>query len=342
MKSLFIKTMTYSLLLLLFASCKKDETKTVAGNGTAPVLTASQNNLVLSADHAAQTATVLNWSASSFGYSADIAYAVQIDSAGKNFKAPKEVALAGLLTKTFTVAEINDLANQLGLTSGVAGKVEVRVKASISDKYTPAYSNVLALTVTPYLVVINYPSLYVPGSYQGWDPKSAAKISSVNDDKAYEGYVNFPDATTDFKFTSQGDWNGINYGTSTPGILNAGGGDNLHVDGAGYYRIKADTKALTYSLTKTVWAVIGSATGSWDNETLMTYDATAKVWTITKALTAGEFKFRANGSYDINFGDDKGKPKYGGDNIKVAADGNYKITLNLSVPGNYAYSVTKL
>lgn len=347
MKSLYIKTMTYSLFLLLFMSCKKDETKTVAGTGTAPVLTATQNNLILSAANETQVATVLNWTASSFGYSADVAYAVQIDSAGKNFKAPKEVALAGLLTKSFTVAEINDLVNQLGLTSGAAGKVDVRIKASISDKYAPAYSNVFSLIVTPYLVVINYPSLFVIGSYQGWTENSttSAKVSSVADDKNYEGYVNFPSANTEFKFTSVNNFGGVNYGSSATGTLNQGGGDNIKVTDAGYYLLKADTKALTYSAVKTAWAVIGSATGSWDNETPMTYDVTGKVWTITKSLTAGELKFRANGSYDINFGDNKpanGKPKYGGDNIKVAADGNYKITLNLSVPGNYSYSITKL
>jgi hypothetical protein len=344
MKSLYIKTMTYSLLMLLFVSCKKDETKIVAGNGTAPVLTATQSTLVLDSANAKKDAVVFNWTTSSFNYSAGVSYAVQIDVAGNNFSGPKEVALNTTLTKTFTVAEINNLVNQLGLTPGVAGKIEVRAKASIGNTFTPAYSNVLTVTVTPYQIIIDYPSLYVAGSYQGWDPKSASKISSVADNKAYEGYINFPDATTDFKFTSQGDWNGINYGTSAPGTLNAGGGDNIHMDGAGYYLIKADTKALTYSLTKTVWAVIGDATGSSATETPMTYDVAKKVWTVTKALSPGSFKFRANGSNDINFGDSKpasGKPVYGGENIPVTVAGNYKITLNLSIAGNYTYNVIK-
>ncbi|RAJ30499.1 SusE domain-containing protein [Pedobacter cryoconitis] len=344
MKSLFIKSMTYSLFLLLFVSCKKDETKIVAGNGTAPVLTATQSTLVLDSANAKKTAVVFNWTASSFNYNAGISYAIQLDVAGNNFSGPKEVALNTALTKTFTVEEINSLINQLGLTPGTPGKIEVRAKASIGDAFSPAYSNVMALTVTPYQIIIDYPSLYVPGSYQGWDFKTAAKISSVNDNKVYEGYINFPDASTDFKFTSQANWNGINYGTSSPGTLNAGGGDNLHTDGAGYYLVKADTKALTYSLTKTVWAVIGTATGSTAAETPMTYDVASKVWTVTKSLAAGSFKFRANGTDAINFGDSKpasGKPVYGGADIPVAAAGNYKIILNLGTPGNYTYSVIK-
>lgn len=332
------------MFVLLFASCKKDGTQTVASNGTPSVLSSTQTTLVLTAANAAQTATVFNWTASSFGYSAGVSYSLQIDTAGDNFKTPKEVALGPLLTQSYTVADLNALLIQLGVKAGKASKVEVRTKASISDKFTPAYSNVVTLTVTPYQIVVVYPSLYVPGSYQGWTPATAAKISSVANDQKYEGYVNFPDASTDFKFTSDPDFSHINYGTSSPGTLNAGGGENLNVTGAGYYLLKADTKALTYSVTKTVWAVIGDATGSWDNETPMTYDVTNKVWTVTKALVAGSLKFRANGNYDINFGINKavdGGLTYGGDNIPVAAGGNYKITLNLSSPGVYTYSLTK-
>lgn len=330
------------MLLLLFASCKKDENKVVAGNGTASVLTASQTSLVLTAANAAQTATIFNWSASSFGYDAGVSYSLQIDTAGDNFKTPKEVALGPLLTKTFTVGDLNDLLNQLGVKTGKLSNIEARVKASIADKYAPAYSNVVTLAVNPYLVAIVYPSLYVPGSYQGWTPATAAKIASVANDQKYEGYVNFPDASTEFKFTSDPDFNHTNYGSTSAGVLNNGGGDNLKASGAGYYLLKADTKALTYSATKTTWAVMGDATGSVD--AALSYDATAQVWTVTKTLVAGSLKFRANGTDAINLGDTtpaSGKLVSGGKAISVAA-GNYQITLNLSSPGNYTYSLTKI
>lgn len=333
------------MFVLLFASCKKDGTQTVAGNGTAPVLSATQSTLVLTAANAAQVATVFNWTASSFGYSAGISYTLQVDTVGDNFKAPKEIAVGPALTQSYTVADLNTLLIQMGVQPGKSTNIQVRTKASIADKYAPAYSNVLSIAVTPYLVAIVYPSLYVPGSYQGWTPATASKITSLASDQKYEGYVNFPDVSTDFKFTSDPDFTHTNYGNgATPGTLNPTGPDNLNVTGAGYYLLKADTKALTYSATKTVWAVIGDATGSWDNETAMTYDPVNKVWTVTKVLVAGALKFRANGNYDINFGANKlgdGGLAYGGDNIPVAVGGNYKITLNLSNPAGYRYSLTK-
>jgi hypothetical protein len=344
MKSLYYKITAFSIFVLMFASCKKDETKVVAGVGTAPVLTATKNALVLTKADSAGTATVFNWTKSSFGYNAAVTYTLQMDLAGNNFKAPVEVDLEAGLTKSYNVYELNSALVLLGLKPGVAGQVEVRTKATINDTYAPAYSNVLSVTATTFLVEINYPSLWVPGGYQGWVPATAAKVSSVANDGVYEGYAYFPDATTEFKFTSAPDFTHINYGTSAAGTLNAGGGDNLKVTGAGYYLLKANTKLLTYSAVKTSWAVIGNATGSWDVETPMTFDVANKVWTITKALTAGELKFRANNAYDINFGSNTpadGKLVYNGSNIPVATAGNYKITMNVSVPGNYTYSIVK-
>jgi uncharacterized protein involved in high-affinity Fe2+ transport len=54
-------------------------------------------------------------------------------------------------------------------------------------------------------------------------------------------------------------------------------------------------------------------------------------------------KFRANNAWDYNLGDTgaNGTMEYGGDNIKVPSAGNYTITLDLSSPRNYKYSLTK-
>jgi len=344
MKSLYIKTLSYSMLILLFMSCKKDETKTVAGTGTAPAITATTNTLVLKMADSAAMATVFNWTASSFGYNAGISYTLQMDLAGNNFSKATEIALSNGLTRSFSVYELNSMMAIIGAKVDVPNQIEVRTMATISSNYAPAYSNVLPLTVTPFYVEVVYPALWIPGSYQAWTPDRAPKIVSVANDKSYEGYLYFPDANTEFKINIAPDWNHTNYGTSSSGTLNPTGGDNLKAAAAGYYLLKANTATLTYSITKTTFGVLGSATGSATTDTPMSYDPVTKVWKVTKALVAGDLKFRANGTDAISYGSNTpadGKLKLNGVNIPVTEAGTYEIIFNVSIPGNYRYTLTK-
>ncbi|MDO5664887.1 MAG: SusF/SusE family outer membrane protein [Bacteroidia bacterium] len=185
-------------------------------------------------------------------------------------------------------------------------------------------------------------TLYMPGGYQGWTPATAPTVFTRNLDFKYEGYVNFQEST-EFKFTEQPDWDGTNYGDGGDGTLSTTGG-NLSVAEAGYYKVNVDLSGnpYTYSLVKTDWGLIGSATsGGWDNSTPMTYDPAAKLWTVTTTLKAEEFKFRANNGWDINLGGDMNNLNYGGDNIKVTEVGTYLVTLDLSNPAAYKASIVK-
>lgn len=336
--------MTYSVFLLLFTSCKKDENKVVAGNGTAPVLASTaSSSLTLTEANAASNAAAFTWSASSFGFEGSVvSYTLQVGVAGDSFKTVKEVSVGTGLTTTVTVATLNSLVNQLGLTPGVAGKAEVRVKASISDLYAPAYSNTLSYTVNPYQIIIDYPSLWVPGAYQSWTPATAPKISSVLDNKIYEGYINFS-VSGEFKINPAANWD-HSYGTATAGsgTIILDGGNNLSLATAGYYLLKANTTALTWSATKTTFSVLGTAVGT---ETAMTYDAVANVWTVTKALAVGTLTF-SNGA-GTTYGSAtvaNGKivavgTGLAGAAIPVTVAGTYKITCNVGIPGNYVYSI---
>ena len=66
-----------------------------------------------------------------------------------------------------------------------------------------------------------------------------------------------------------------------------------------------------------------------------------KVFTGKVTLEAGKgFKVRMNGGWDINLGGDVKKLTFGGDNITVAEDGTYTVTLDLTnVP--YTLKLTK-
>lgn len=205
--------------------------------------------------------------------------------------------------------------------------------------------NMMEYTYTIELIGEMNLTLYVPGGHQGWAPDTAPTLYSRNFDFKYDGFVYFSEAGTQFKFTSEPSWNGINYGDGGNGTLSTdGGAENLSVEEVGYYKIDADLSGspYTYKTTKTEWGLIGSATeGGWDNSTPMTYDPTTKLWTVTTMLKAEEFKFRANNGWDINLGGDMNNLSYGGDNIKVSEAGTYLVTLDLSNSSAYKASIVK-
>ena len=349
MKKLLNKILLISAGSILFYSCKKDIQQTFLITGNAPTLTASSTTLVLTAP-GTDTSETLSWSATQYGYSAAVNYTLQIAKAGTNFAAPKNITLGNALVHKFASADLNTIAIILGLPFGTAGQLDLRVKSSISDSLSPLYSNKVTVTVTPYQIIINYPSLWVPGDYQGWNPGNAPKIVSKGYNTAYEGYVYVPSGGTyQFKLTSQADWNGTNYGwasstvngTAVTGTMStSGSAGNLFFASGGYFLVKADTYALTWSTTKMSWSMIGDFNG-WSADADMTFDPVTQIWTGTiTPSSAGGYKFRANHDWVINLGDDGAdlSPDYNGANISITP-GSHTVTLDLHIPGNYTYKI---
>ncbi|GAA4466237.1 hypothetical protein GCM10023189_47950 [Nibrella saemangeumensis] len=346
MKTWYTKLFGLIAVLLAFTACEKDEERLVLRPGTGTMtVTPSAQSVTLSSSNAANEALRFSWPAADYGFNAAVNYVLQFARAGSNFTEPAEVTVGNALQKAFTVSELNALLLRLGLVPGTPAQVQVRVKSDVNPSVTPVYSGTTTITATPYLSLIQYPSLYVPGSYQNWAPATAAKIASVRDNKVYEGYVNFTEATTEFKLTDAPNWDSGIFGAAAGAAAGlASPGDNLKVTGPGYYLLKADLNANTWSATRTTWGLIGSGTSTgWDSDLDMTYDAATGTWRITTDLKEGEIKFRANDAWTINLGDTKadGLLEYEGENIKITSAGRYLVTLNLGNAGNYSYTLTK-
>lgn len=343
MKSLFYKLIIAGVVLTTLGACEKEGEQLVLQPGGTVALTSSATSVSLTSADAGKQAVSFSWTPASYGFNAPAAYTLQFDKAGNAFKTPVDVQTGDSLTYSMTVADFNTMLLKLGGVPGSAGQVDVRVKSDIAGSTVPSIvSETKTVSGTPYLVVIQYPSIYVPGAYQGWLPDKAPALASVKDDKVYEGYVYFK-AASEFKLTATPSWDS-DFGANGPGKLVAKGG-NLSVAAPGYYLLKADLNTLTWSATKTSWAIIGAATPKgWDAETPLTYDEASGTWQTTLDLKADAFKFRANNAWDINYGDTNGDGllESGGENMTVPAAGKYLITLNLSVGGNYSYKLTKL
>jgi len=259
------------------------------------------------------------------------------------------------LTKSFTVGEFNAKMQEI-ISDGAATQVEARIKASVGSEAPPIYSNVVSMTVTSYLDIVTYSfpdALNIAGNFQGWDPGSAPQIVKTRNGgyDGYEGYIVFNAATPEFKMVKGDNWGAGDYGSAGGGMLGNGGPNlTLPAGGAGItglYRVRANTTTLTWSYDKiNTWGIIGDATpGGWGASTAMTFNMSNGSWSITTDLTTGFIKFRANNDWAINFGDSDSpvdeKPEYGGSDIPVTSAGNYTITLNIGIGGNYSYKIKK-
>jgi len=351
-----------ALIGLAITGCKKEETKAVLHSPAAiSGFTVSTNTVVLSAANDSATVATFSWPALNYDAVVPVTYTLLVDQPSDTggtagwANAIKTTIATGSLKKSWLGTDFNVLLNQLGLTTGVASPVVVRLKADVNQSTgaasaVPSLYSDLSMTVTPYKIVLIYPKLYVAGDFLNptWTQKDQPGwiLASVLSDGSYEGYVNFPNANNNFKLCTQLSWNGTNYGWggSATTISGSGTAGNCYFAGPGYCRVAADVNKLTISYIQTPqWFVSGDFNGWSKTAGLMTFDATTNLWTVTGvSMTAGDhFKFAGDPGWNSSYGvDAKGNLKFNGDNITAAKTGTFTVTLDLSQgAGNYTYSV---
>lgn len=193
MKKIIKQLFFLSLLVALFASCKKDENKVYFEGGTSPVLSASVTSasLPLSYLNKDKEAVKLSWTNPNYQFntgisSQDVNYQIEIDTTGANFTNPNRqtVSVSKDLSILFTQGQFNDyLLNQLQLKPGVSHNIEIRVTASLAAKATGIVSNVLKFTVIPYAIPpkVNPPAsgkLFLVGSATAGDWNNPVPVPS--------------------------------------------------------------------------------------------------------------------------------------------------------------------
>jgi hypothetical protein len=92
---------------------------------------------------------------------------------------------------------------------------------------------------------------------------------------------------------------------------------------------------------KSDWGLVGSATvNGWDGPDMEMYETGTDTYAVYAKLVAGEIKFRFNEDWGQNFGGSNGNLVPSGDNIAIAEEGTYFITMDL-VNNTYAVSAFK-
>ncbi len=363
MKNL-IKISVIATIALLSFACDNDDDKIISQPNETVQLTTTDIKLELSESQASDSISI-SWNESDYGINTTVNYTIEIALPGTDFSNPIFITKTTGTEYKWNLGELNSQMLRAGLSWDVEGVVELRIKSSLgSADADQLISDTITLTATPYFVLIVLPNkLWLPGGYANasgygndWSPGdpetptiAAPKIGDTN----YEGYVYFANDDSQFKLIEGPEWNVFtDYGfQSTEGILFDGDGENnLPVAKAGFYKVEADTKDLTYSLTKTDWAVTGSATplglapeqSGPDQDHDMVYDKDTKIWSVTLDLSVGEIIFRANDAWDISFGGVGGFLNTEENNaIPIGVAGNYTINVDFSNPRRYTYTIVK-
>ena len=182
---------------------------------------------------------------------------------------------------------------------------------------------IVTLDMNNLTYTVGKPILYMAGDANGW---KQIDVLNSEDGVNFKGYMYLNQKG--FKFCSQPNWDGTNYG----GAFFGESEDNIMMtQEAGFYQVDVDLSAKTYTLSPFNIGIIGSATPKgWDGDTEMTYNPEERCWELKNVkLTDGEMKFRHTNDWNLNWGGPLDALVHDGDNIAVAA-GTYDIKLEVN------------
>ena len=101
----------------------------------------------------------------------------------------------------------------------------------------------------------------------------------------------------------------------------------------GFYQIKVDLNEMTYSTTLMTNISIIGGFNDWAGDVEMTYNADG-YWEVTTGEVTGEYKFRANHDWAINWGGTEDNLTQDGANLN-SDGGTHTYKLYLTYEGNH-------
>lgn len=261
-------------LVILIASCEKQESRIFLEAGTPPVLTSSvSNNIPLSFANKDKEAVKLSWTNPNYKFttgvsSHNVTYQVEIDTTGSNFTNPnrKIISVSNDLSLSLTHDQLNDyMLNQLQLSTTKSHNLEIRVRSTLANSSAPLFSNVLKFTARPYAIPpkVTPPAsgkLFIVGSATpgGWNnPVPANQEFTKMSDTFFEitlplngggSYLFLPvNGSWDAKYGAMGANN-----TNDPNSddFKPQGGDMIAPGASGTYKIQVDFQRGKFTLTK--------------------------------------------------------------------------------------------
>jgi hypothetical protein len=368
-----MKTMMSKLIMIgaagvLLWSCQGNDTKAVINPATTVSFsaTATATTLVLDSTNAkTTTATVVSWKAANYGAQLSVDYTLQADTTSA-FSTPNSTDLGSyVLSQTYTVRQLNDLALSLNLKVGVAHQLFIRVKSDVGSGIPVVYSSTVTLTVTPYSEIIPplYPvpaGLFLVGAATagGWNnpvPTPSQQFTQI-DYKSFGIITTLTGGQQFLILPVNGSWShkyAVASSNSNPNgdVFAPDAANNMNGPVAtGLYKIIVDFVKGTYTITAVTTNpippnlyIVGDATpGGWNNPVPVPSQQFTQIsngeFTLTIALGTGSTSYLflpLNGDWGHKYG---GTSATGG---TLLADGNVpgSNTPSPTPAGNYLIDV---
>ncbi len=249
------------------------------------------------------------------------------------------VAYVTLLDGEMKFRENNDWANNFG-DNGADGTIE----AGGANIAVTAGSYKITLNFNDNTYSIESFSLGIVGSaYNNWGATPDFMLEYDQYSDVFRGIVTLLDG--EMKFRMNNDW-AVNYGDDgTDGTLEEGSANITTT--AGNYIVTVDLNNKTYTLEQidNIWGLVGGAYNDWGAtpDAQFTRDWSRPfddIWILRDVtLIDGEYKFRSNNDWAINYGDNGGDGvlEEGGANLSTTA-GTFTFVLDFSDPANPTYT----
>lgn len=350
-------------LFLFLAACHKVKDLPYYDKGTAVTLTASATAVTPVLADSVNNVVTFSWTNPEYATdSSTYKFILEIDSTGRNFSNKKTKLVTGSLNTSFTGRELNAILLDYGFSLGVPYDLDVRIISSYSNNNEQYVSNVVKVSVTPYIdpsvlttaqtsVTCTLATASQLSNTFSWTPSFPGYSGTVNYVLQYDSATkNFAapqeipaDAAVYTKSLTEGEMNETALQSGIPG------GNSGKVE----YRIKATTAQGAISYSNAVAVTIASYVpilrfylpGNYQTSTGNGTDWTPgdapelirdlrpnvfnDMYYIYIYLPAGAaFKVTQGRSWDVNYGGTGGNLSPGGADLTVAAAGVYRITIN--------------
>ena len=299
------------------------------------------------------------WSKADFGAQVVVSYSLAARNAGNEVL----ISSTGELKMEVAYEAINSAMalavkdGGLGLVPEIAADVELYIVAAVGNQRVE--SNAFTVSITPTSAEKVYPMIYMPGSYQSWNPADAATKFQVLYEFAgggvFEGIADFGasnDTAREWKFTKEANWDfdwGVKKDEAQEAeaaeltLINNEGGDRDNIKAftaKRFYHFTLDTNSgeLKHNYSFDQVGVVGAFTNWADGQDkVMEFNAAKRRFWVDIENFSGEFKFRTDGSWTKNWG--AGAFGEEGDNLNCAEAGNYRVYLYLSNSAEMKYEL---